>query len=539
MCGVVSRDPVFCTGLYVFIVTGSRDCVSRVLGFLGVGQDRVVDFVEEYERVLRESSRDELLKCLRERLRRDKGIYKLSVNRIRELADGDKDILFYSLLWIHSRYGDNLRDKIHLGDLARFSTVMLCRNISTRVVASLFEETLLGVRHDEYIILLPHAWRVARKFGSKKKIPSQKEVYKTLKKLEDHLIPLVYSVYTRVHANKLLYKKTYGVERDEVLNTLAVKGIVYKGISNRLLTQIVVDIVKKITMEKTREIIKRIGDVLEKSRVKIDYGKKFFLSKTLCTLYQAEYNGQQVGVYVCPYALNTLYPTYDINIIVMKGLEPSIHEYLVYTPALNVPNTLWVYIVGEYREALIITRDASNPLFKMIAEETTRRFNGKTLVIQLPYTRSRLLNPMSFRRNLIKDIERARQRLVVISPFLKKSIVARSIGDGVLARALEKKISVKVVTLSPSSRGIRERGELRVREQEECIKLLTESGVDVVLKNNMHFKAVLVDDHIVYIGSVNPLSTIPLKSNDYMIRVEDKNLVEEIEEAVGLREQAT
>lgn len=545
MGGVVSGDLLFSLGLYVYVLTGDEGCVSRLLGLLGVSRDRVAGFIGRFERVLGEHGAG-----LRERLSRslygDKKLYKMSLKKISGLESGDKDALLYSLLWIQHRcrLDSGYCSEVDPGSLAVFSSVMLSKTVDPSFITSLYEETILGVKCSEKIILFPHTWRIAGKLAPKKKIPGLKNVYKVFKDLgdEDHLVPLIYRAYTGTRINKLLYEKAYGVEPSEAIKWLEIKGIIYRGRINDLINQAITNAAKKISIEKADEILKEMHRVFKKTGIRIKQEEKSFSKETLCTQYQAYYEDKNLGVHVCPYIINTPHPTGNINLAVMKGSSPRIHEYLIQTPRFYLENTIWIYIVGRLDKILLITKNTYNPLinelFEKLSTATTSVFKEKTLAIKLPYTRSRLLNPVSLVREVEKDVEQAVEKLVIISPFLKKNVVEEYTRGGVLAKALENKVSVIVVTLKPSSRGIRRLGEERVREQEECIKILQEKGVGVVLRDNIHFKAILVDDYTAYIGSINFLSTTPsrgVRSRDYMVRIEDRDLVEEIEKAIGFK----
>jgi len=50
----------------------------------------------------------------------------------------------------------------------------------------------------------------------------------------------------------------------------------------------------------------------------------------------------------------------------------------------------------------------------------------------------------------------------------------------------------------------------------------------------LHFKSVIIDDSIIYLGSINPLSimTVSYVPPDYMVRFESEALVDEIIENV-------
>ena len=72
----------------------------------------------------------------------------------------------------------------------------------------------------------------------------------------------------------------------------------------------------------------------------------------------------------------------------------------------------------------------------------------------------------------------------------------------------------------------------------KCIELLKDGRIKVVVAKEprLHFKAVIMDNEIIYLGSINPLSilTIREKPADYMIRFESEALVDEIiENAIG------
>ena len=71
-----------------------------------------------------------------------------------------------------------------------------------------------------------------------------------------------------------------------------------------------------------------------------------------------------------------------------------------------------------------------------------------------------------------------------------------------------------------------------VREHRECIEILRKRGVKVVEKPRFHFKAAIVDDSIIYLGSINPLQMVTVRyiPADYMLRFVSEALVSEIVE---------
>jgi hypothetical protein len=90
---------------------------------------------------------------------------------------------------------------------------------------------------------------------------------------------------------------------------------------------------------------------------------------------------------------------------------------------------------------------------------------------------------------------------------------------------LRKGKKVVVVTRPPDPREVE-----NSKEHEGCIKVLRDNGIKVVEKPRFHFKAVVVDDSIIYVGSINPLSIVTVRyvPADYMLRFVSEALVDEI-----------
>ncbi len=513
---------------------------------LGVGRGVASGFVDEYKRVVASANVKELLRLLVGDTGRYRGFYKKSLKKMKSMPRGDREVLEYALLFIRERLRrGTIPYRVKALVLSRFASVMLCRDISVDYVADLFEEALLGIRHGDSVIILPYTFSMAEKLGSRRKIPDHKSVYKILSRIDGRLMPVIYSLYYRglgkPVVSRFLYEKTYGTTIDDVMDKLCIKEILFvnqnrRPVINVLIKQIVVEAINRIALEKAREIMKQLHGVFKKQGIEIDLDSGIMEKETLCTRYKAR--DSDLEVYVCPYATRIPFPRSTTNIIVLEGEKPLIQEYLTYNPVISITNTLLIYTMKS-REAIALTSNTENKMFRNIVHELNKKFGNKVVLVQISYTRSKLLNPVAFRENLMRDLEWAEQRLIIVSPFLKENIVRKALERGFLAKALNKKIDTKIVTLSPSSKGIQDRGQHRVLEQKKCIDILTEKNIDVILKKNMHFKTVIIDNEIVYIGSINPLSTVPRTSNDYMIRIVDKNLVEEIEEAIGLREQAT
>jgi len=135
---------------------------------------------------------------------------------------------------------------------------------------------------------------------------------------------------------------------------------------------------------------------------------------------------------------------------------------------------------------------------------------------------------------LQEDIKNSKSHVVIFSPFLSISRVKLFLSMKTLIDALKRGIKIVVVTRPAVKRWVSD-----PEEQRECIKLLSKSGIRVIEIDALHFKAIIIDDEIIYLGSINVLSIVPLEyyPPDYMVKFESEVLVEEIIENVLGREK--
>ena len=142
---------------------------------------------------------------------------------------------------------------------------------------------------------------------------------------------------------------------------------------------------------------------------------------------------------------------------------------------------------------------------------------------------TRILDPIDFESSLKNDIKSAQNIVIVISPFLSKSQVSKFLSFTEVADAIKRGVKLTVIT-RPSNKN--EVGDMK--EHESCIQMLKEKGIKVFKQPKLHFKSAIIDDSVVYLGSINPLSitTVSYIPPDYMIRFESEALVDEIVENV-------
>jgi hypothetical protein len=129
---------------------------------------------------------------------------------------------------------------------------------------------------------------------------------------------------------------------------------------------------------------------------------------------------------------------------------------------------------------------------------------------------------------LLHDMERARSRIVIYSPFITADRLAYL--EVPLKAAIERGVRVYVVTKPGKDRSTSERAKYRRLEQ-----FLSESGICVVHKRNMHEKFVFVDEEILWSGSLNPLSFSD-KTQEWMERRESQDVAQDIGKTIRLED---
>lgn len=126
---------------------------------------------------------------------------------------------------------------------------------------------------------------------------------------------------------------------------------------------------------------------------------------------------------------------------------------------------------------------------------------------------------------LYADLGRARERIVIYSPFMTENRFAEVLPH--LQAAIERGARVYVFTKAPDDRGKREIGEYgRMEEQ------LAAVGATVIHKPGMHEKLVFVDDRIAWAGSLNVLSF--RNTQEWMGRWESREVVEDFTRPLAL-----
>ncbi len=114
------------------------------------------------------------------------------------------------------------------------------------------------------------------------------------------------------------------------------------------------------------------------------------------------------------------------------------------------------------------------------------------------YTTSHLFNDNTFYEAFVKDIKRAKRRVIIESPFITTKRFA--VIYPLLKKAARHKVKIIVNTRNPVEH------EFFMKNQAlECVSLLQDIGADVFYTSGLHRKLAIIDN-TVWEGSLNILS---------------------------------
>src|SRR5207302_772301 len=109
-----------------------------------------------------------------------------------------------------------------------------------------------------------------------------------------------------------------------------------------------------------------------------------------------------------------------------------------------------------------------------------------------------VVTQVDFYRILLSDMQRARHRIVIYSPFITQGRIA--VLEPSIKAAIERGVSFFVITKGLSERD-RDVAQYKFLEQ-----TLMSWGCRIIHKLHMHEKLVFLDEDILWSGSLNPLS---------------------------------
>ena len=132
-----------------------------------------------------------------------------------------------------------------------------------------------------------------------------------------------------------------------------------------------------------------------------------------------------------------------------------------------------------------------------------------------------IYNENSFMEDVLLDIHNAQKSILIYSGFITNERVSSY--EAIFKRKLLEGVKIKCVTRPPNANG-----SIKLEETSIALDSLENIGCIVETRAKIHEKMVAIDDKIVWLGSLNPLSYNG-KTNELMMRIEDVKLVRQLQ----------
>lgn len=131
-----------------------------------------------------------------------------------------------------------------------------------------------------------------------------------------------------------------------------------------------------------------------------------------------------------------------------------------------------------------------------------------------------LFNQNDFEQVCLADIERSRKGVVIFSGFVTEQRVAAY--EALFQQKKMEGVAIRCVTRPP-----KKNGSIPVEQGKAALDGLERLGCVVDTRGEIHEKVVVIDDEIVWFGSLNPLSHTS-RTDEVMARIEGKDLALQI-----------
>lgn len=139
---------------------------------------------------------------------------------------------------------------------------------------------------------------------------------------------------------------------------------------------------------------------------------------------------------------------------------------------------------------------------------------------------SRLFDQNNFYDAFLRDLQRAKSRVIIESPFITGKRMSALLP---VLQGLRRRNVAVIINTKPF-----EEHEVRFQEQAiDAVGLMQDMGIEVLMTGGHHRKLAIIDDDILYEGSLNILSQN--ESCELMRRINDSSAVKEMIAFTGLK----
>ncbi|MEW8441737.1 MAG: AAA domain-containing protein [Candidatus Thiodiazotropha taylori] len=151
---------------------------------------------------------------------------------------------------------------------------------------------------------------------------------------------------------------------------------------------------------------------------------------------------------------------------------------------------------------------------------------GTKLDLSEEFYESGAFSQKDFEKVIQIDFSKSKKSIIIYSAFITPNRVSQYID--IFRKKIAEGVKVRCVTRPPHRNGT-----IPIDQGSHAIKALIEAGVIVDLHNNIHEKLIIIDSHISWTGSLNPLSHTS-GTTELMLRTDSSELSEQLIEFIAI-----
>jgi len=322
---------------YAYIEGGGKYYVEATLSLLGLLPAEVEKISQEIDAAVRsylegdQRSSGERWAKLKEvaiRCLDELDIVGEAKKRLSSMTEDELKVLRIAALGIMKRVRAGAYwNRFNPYDLAKFVSVMLLRDVDADYLERLFARALLAVKSGSEMSLVPNAFALLKELaeGVAGEYPSYSDVYSKLRYSME-----TYQVASLLNPHGDFYEAVYGRRYEDVLKSLAVEKIVYRGVVNEYVKDEIEKAAKDLAQEYCHKLmVNYVVDALEKAGYDVDLKDRGFSEYEYYCRYAAVKPGANVYAYVVPFAVRPPSISSDERaIIVVEGPGANLPKYL-------------------------------------------------------------------------------------------------------------------------------------------------------------------------------------------------------------------
>ncbi|MEP6878381.1 MAG: AAA domain-containing protein [Nitrosospira sp.] len=144
-----------------------------------------------------------------------------------------------------------------------------------------------------------------------------------------------------------------------------------------------------------------------------------------------------------------------------------------------------------------------------------------------------LFTEQDFYLAVTSDLSCSKKSVVIFSAFMTTNGVTRWLA--VLNKALSQGTKIRIVTKTLDKQSVRAGsfGDEARSELSDLVRLMRRAGIVVDLRSETHEKIIVIDECVVWNGSLNMLSQVQSATTEYMTRTDDSGYAKEIISLLG------